>query len=81
LLEVLITKYMLNFIDIYIFIHVSGCVDMGISALLCPGAHCVVKTSLVRGKYILPQFLQFFDWILEVFRLCGIFVFPLTGIA
>ena len=32
--------------DIYIFIPVSGCVDMGISALLCPGAYNVDMTAL-----------------------------------
>jgi hypothetical protein len=30
---------MFNFIDIYSFIPVSGCVDMGTIALLCPGAY------------------------------------------
>jgi hypothetical protein len=37
---------MFNFIDIYSFIPVSGCVGMGHSALLCPGAYDVVKTPL-----------------------------------
>ena len=39
-------------IDIYIFIHVSGCVDIGISAPLCPGAYSVVMTALVRGTFL-----------------------------
>jgi len=38
---------MVNFIDIYRFNPVSGCVDMGTSALLCLGAYNVVKTALV----------------------------------
>jgi len=42
-------KYMLNFIDNYSFIPVSGCVGMDPSALLCPGAYNVVKTALVCG--------------------------------
>ena len=30
---------MVNFIHIYSFIPMSSCVDMGTSALLCPGAY------------------------------------------
>ena len=37
---------MLNFINIYSFIPVSGCVGMGPSALLCPGVYNAVKTAL-----------------------------------
>ena len=37
--------YMFNFIDIYSFIPVSGCVGIGPSALLCPGAYNVIKTT------------------------------------
>jgi hypothetical protein len=37
---------MFNFIDIYSFIPVSGCVGMGAGALLCPGANNAVKTTL-----------------------------------
>ena len=37
---------MFNFIDIYSFIHASGCVCMGPSGLLCPGAYNAVKTVL-----------------------------------
>ena len=39
---------MFNFIDIYSFILVSGCVGMGTSTLLCPGAlrYNAVKTAL-----------------------------------
>jgi hypothetical protein len=37
---------MFNFIDIYSFISVSGCVGMDPSALLFPGAYNVVKTAL-----------------------------------
>jgi hypothetical protein len=38
---------MLNFIDIYICLPVSGCDGRGPSALLCPGAYNAVKTALV----------------------------------
>jgi len=41
---------MVNFIDIYSFIHVSGCVFMGSSALLWPGAYNAVKTALCQSK-------------------------------
>jgi hypothetical protein len=41
------TINMLNFIDIYIFIPVSGCVGRGPSALLCPGAYNAVKSALI----------------------------------
>jgi hypothetical protein len=43
---------MFNFSDIYCFIHVSGCVGRGSSALLCPGAYNAVKTAL-RGTAML----------------------------
>jgi hypothetical protein len=36
---------MFNFIDIYSFIPVSGCVDMGPSALLFPGVYNAIKTA------------------------------------
>jgi hypothetical protein len=39
-------KYLLNFIDIYSFIPVSGFVGMGTSALFCPEAYNAVKTAL-----------------------------------
>ena len=39
-------KYMFNFIDIYIFNPVSGCVGRDHHALLCPGAYNAVKTAL-----------------------------------
>jgi hypothetical protein len=38
---------MFNFIDIYSFIPVSGCVGMDPSALLCAGAFDAVKTALL----------------------------------
>jgi hypothetical protein len=37
---------MSNFIDIYSFIFVSGCVYMGPNALLCPISYNAVKTAL-----------------------------------
>ena len=37
---------------IYIFIHVSGCVGRGPSALLCPGAYYAAKTAL---EYTQPR--------------------------
>ena len=37
---------MFNFIEIYSFIPVSGCVGLGTSALCCPGAYSTVKTVL-----------------------------------
>ena len=37
---------MFNFINIYSFIPVSGCVDMGPSAMLCQGAYNAVKIAL-----------------------------------
>jgi len=37
---------MLNFIDNYSFIHASGCVGMGPSALLCKRVYNVVKMAL-----------------------------------
>jgi hypothetical protein len=39
-------KYVFNFIHIYSFISVSGCVDMGPGVLLCPGVHNAVKMAL-----------------------------------
>jgi len=36
---------MFNFIDIYSFIPVSGCVGIGPSALLGPGVYNAVKTT------------------------------------
>ena len=44
--------YILNFIDIYRFTPVSGCVGMGLSSLLCPGAYDAVKTALRIIIYI-----------------------------
>jgi len=44
---------MFDFIDIYIFIPVSGCVGMGPSALLWLGAYNAVKTALDLVKYLL----------------------------
>ena len=44
---------MFNFIYIDSFIPMSGCVGMGPSALLCPGARDSVKTTLVIGMYVL----------------------------
>jgi len=38
---------MLNFITIYIFIPVSGCVVRCPSALLCPWAYTAVKMALM----------------------------------
>jgi hypothetical protein len=37
---------MFNFIDIYSFISVNGCVGMSASALLCPVAYYAVKTTI-----------------------------------
>ena len=37
---------MFNFIDINSCIPASGCVAMGLSVLLCPGAYDVPKTAL-----------------------------------
>jgi len=37
--NIITTRYIFNFIDIYSYIPVSGCVGMGTSALLCPGAY------------------------------------------
>jgi hypothetical protein len=45
---------MLNFINIYSFIPVSGCVGMSPSALLCPGA---LALSQSVGKLFLTFFL------------------------
>jgi hypothetical protein len=47
LLKYQYNKNMLNFIDIYSFIPVSGGVGMVTCALLCPWAYNVVKTALV----------------------------------
>jgi hypothetical protein len=44
--------YILNFIDIYRFTPVSGCVGMGLSSLLCPWAYDAVKTALRIIIYI-----------------------------
>jgi len=41
---------MVNFIDIYSFIHVSGCVFMGSSAMLCPGPIMLLRRPCVRAK-------------------------------
>ena len=38
---------MFNYIYIYSFIPMSGCVGMDPSALLCPGARDAVKTTLL----------------------------------
>jgi hypothetical protein len=38
---------MFNFIYIYSFIPLSGCVGMGPSALLCPGPRDAVKSALL----------------------------------
>jgi hypothetical protein len=38
---------MFNLIDIYIFIPVSGCVDIDPCAVLCPGAYNAVKKALL----------------------------------
>jgi hypothetical protein len=45
-------------IDIYIFIHVSGCVGMSPSALLCSGACNADKTALatIRKSMYLKMF-------------------------
>ena len=45
LLEVLINTCLI-LSTIYILIPLSGCVDLGTSALLCPGEYDVVKTAL-----------------------------------
>ena len=42
---------MFNFIYIYSFIPMSGCVGMGPSALLFPGARDAVKTALLYCYY------------------------------
>ena len=38
---------MFNFMYIYSFIHMSGCIGLGPSALLCPGARDAAKTALL----------------------------------
>jgi len=38
---------MFNFIDIYSFISVIGCVGISPSVLLCPRAYYAVKTALI----------------------------------
>jgi len=43
-------KHMFNFIDIYCFIPVSGCVGMSPSALHCSGVYNAVKTALIMKK-------------------------------
>ena len=45
---------MFNFIDIYSFIPVSGCVGMGFGALLWPGPVIFVKTALVPARHVAP---------------------------
>ena len=47
---------MFNFIDIYSFIHVSGCVGISPSALLCLGAYNAVKTALTYINSCLHHF-------------------------
>jgi len=42
-------KYMFNFIDIYIFIPVSGCLGRAQVNCFGPGAYDAVKTSLLTG--------------------------------
>ena len=42
---------MVNFIDTYSFIPVSGCIDMGTSAMPFPVAYNDVKTALGRRVY------------------------------
>ena len=39
-------QYMFDFINIYSFISVSGCVGMAPSALFCTGSNNAVKTAL-----------------------------------
>ena len=39
-----------NSIHIYSFIHVSGCVGMGPTVLLCAGAYNAIKTVLLIGQ-------------------------------
>ena len=41
---------MFNFVEIYSFIHVNGCVGRGPSALLCPEAYNAVKMALMHCK-------------------------------
>ena len=45
-------KYMFNFIDIYNFIPVNGCVGVGPSATLCPRAYNAVKTALLTMEVL-----------------------------
>jgi len=49
---------MFNFIYIYSFILVSGCVGMSPSALHCPGAYNAVKTAL---GYVYRLFLYLYE--------------------
>ena len=44
---------MFNFIDIYSFIHETGCVGMDPIALLFPGVNNAVKTFLPMGLVFL----------------------------
>jgi hypothetical protein len=50
---------MFNFIDMYSFIPVSGCVDMAPSVLLWSGAYNAVKTALTRGSINRVSLLRF----------------------
>ena len=45
-------KYMINFINIYIFIPASGCIGRSPSALLCSWAYSVVKMALLEWTYV-----------------------------
>jgi hypothetical protein len=45
-------KYIFNFIDIYSFIPVSGCVGMDLSALLYPGTIMLLRRHWV---YLYPK--------------------------
>ena len=51
----------LNFIENYSFISVSarGCVDMGHSGPLCPGAYNAVKTGLILALPPYSNYLLF----------------------
>jgi hypothetical protein len=44
-------KYMFNFIHIYIFIPVSGCVDKGSCALLCPGPMMLLRWPCIKDSF------------------------------
>ena len=64
-------KYLFNFIDIYSFIPASGCVSMGPSALLWPGACNVVKTALITTHYLSPL----------IFLICEVIPFYLKTVS